>query len=128
MTMHVFISWSIYCLYFYFERKLSKSSDVLPPVIESMAFPLFVKKSQLLDAGQGWMLYCDFISLSLFRSSANANGEEAFQREGFGRQSMSEKRTKQYGDASQLDIIKTRKSKSMDLGNLSTNLQHTEWA
>ncbi|XP_026168953.1 par-3 family cell polarity regulator alpha, b isoform X3 [Mastacembelus armatus] len=38
-----------------------------------------------------------------------------FQREGFGRQSMSEKRTKQFGDATQLDIIKTRKSKSMDL-------------
>ncbi|XP_014446982.1 partitioning defective 3 homolog isoform X14 [Tupaia chinensis] len=40
----------------------------------------------------------------------------AFQREGFGRQSMSEKRTKQFSDASQLDFIKTRKSKSMDLG------------
>ncbi|XDV27901.1 hypothetical protein PO909_031349, partial [Leuciscus waleckii] len=41
--------------------------------------------------------------------------EGVFQREGFGRQSMSEKRTKQYGDAGQLDIVKTRKSKSMDL-------------
>uniref|UniRef100_H3CRB3 Par-3 family cell polarity regulator alpha, b n=1 Tax=Tetraodon nigroviridis TaxID=99883 RepID=H3CRB3_TETNG len=41
--------------------------------------------------------------------------DPAFQREGFGRQSMSEKRTKQFGDASQLEIIKTRKSKSMDL-------------
>ncbi|XP_061110212.1 partitioning defective 3 homolog [Conger conger] len=39
----------------------------------------------------------------------------AFQREGFGRQSMSEKRIKQFGDAAQLEIIKTRKSKSMDL-------------
>ncbi|XP_077124640.1 partitioning defective 3 homolog isoform X20 [Ranitomeya variabilis] len=39
----------------------------------------------------------------------------AFQREGFGRQSMSEKRTKQFGDASQIDFVKTRKSKSMDL-------------
>uniref|UniRef100_A0A672QIN8 Partitioning defective 3 homolog n=1 Tax=Sinocyclocheilus grahami TaxID=75366 RepID=A0A672QIN8_SINGR len=47
--------------------------------------------------------------------SSSANDEGAFQREGFGRQSMSEKRTKQYGDASQLDIIKIRKSKSMDL-------------
>uniref|UniRef100_A0A8C5FLE1 Par-3 family cell polarity regulator n=1 Tax=Gadus morhua TaxID=8049 RepID=A0A8C5FLE1_GADMO len=44
-----------------------------------------------------------------------ANQNESFQREGFGRQSMSEKRTKQFGDAAQLDIIKTRKSKSMDL-------------
>ncbi|XP_035489122.2 partitioning defective 3 homolog isoform X4 [Scophthalmus maximus] len=41
----------------------------------------------------------------------------AFQREGFGRQSMSEKRIKQFGDAGQLEIIKTRKSKSMDLGS-----------
>ncbi|XP_008432115.1 par-3 family cell polarity regulator alpha, b isoform X3 [Poecilia reticulata] len=41
----------------------------------------------------------------------------SFQREGFGRQSMSEKRTKQFGDAAQLEIIKTRKSKSMDLGS-----------
>ncbi|XP_026230563.1 partitioning defective 3 homolog isoform X12 [Anabas testudineus] len=41
----------------------------------------------------------------------------AFQREGFGRQSMSEKRTKQFADAAQLEIIKTRKSKSMDLGS-----------
>uniref|UniRef100_A0A8C7GLQ4 Par-3 family cell polarity regulator n=1 Tax=Oncorhynchus kisutch TaxID=8019 RepID=A0A8C7GLQ4_ONCKI len=41
---------------------------------------------------------------------------KAKQREGFGRQSMSEKRTKQFGDnANQLEIIKTRKSKSMDL-------------
>ncbi|XP_069815055.1 partitioning defective 3 homolog isoform X9 [Dendropsophus ebraccatus] len=39
----------------------------------------------------------------------------AFQREGFGRQSMSEKRTKQFGDASQMEFVKTRKSKSMDL-------------
>ncbi|XP_028327851.1 par-3 family cell polarity regulator alpha, b isoform X9 [Gouania willdenowi] len=45
------------------------------------------------------------------------NPDEAFQREGFGRQSMSEKRTKQFGDAAQLEIIKTRKSKSMDLGS-----------
>lgn len=50
-------------------------------------------------------------------SSSSANAEGQFQREGFGRQSMSEKRTKQYGDAGQLDIIKTRKSKSMDLGS-----------
>ncbi|XP_075778800.1 partitioning defective 3 homolog isoform X9 [Pelodiscus sinensis] len=44
----------------------------------------------------------------------------AFQREGFGRQSMSEKRTKQYSDASQLEFVKTRKSKSMDLGSSPT--------
>uniref|UniRef100_A0A1A7W7I6 Par-3 partitioning defective 3 homolog n=2 Tax=Iconisemion striatum TaxID=60296 RepID=A0A1A7W7I6_9TELE len=47
-------------------------------------------------------------------SSLNPD-DGAFQREGFGRQSMSEKRTKQFGDAAQLEIIKTRKSKSMDL-------------
>ncbi|KAM4688544.1 partitioning defective 3 homolog isoform 2-T2 [Discoglossus pictus] len=41
----------------------------------------------------------------------------AFQREGFGRQSMSEKRTKQFGDANQMEFVKTRKSKSMDLAD-----------
>uniref|UniRef100_A0A6Q2XKY4 PDZ domain-containing protein n=1 Tax=Esox lucius TaxID=8010 RepID=A0A6Q2XKY4_ESOLU len=52
--------------------------------------------------------------------SRDVDPEDSFQREGFGRQSMSEKRTKQYGDsANQLEIIKTRKSKSMDLGNYS---------
>uniref|UniRef100_A0A671LCD4 Partitioning defective 3 homolog n=1 Tax=Sinocyclocheilus anshuiensis TaxID=1608454 RepID=A0A671LCD4_9TELE len=56
--------------------------------------------------------------------TSSANGEEVFQREGFGRQSMSEKRTKQYGDASQLDIIKTRKSKSMDLVADEINLTY----
>ncbi|XP_051737654.1 partitioning defective 3 homolog isoform X7 [Ctenopharyngodon idella] len=49
--------------------------------------------------------------------SPDADVDAMFQREGFGRQSMSEKRTKQYGDAAQLEIIKSRKSKSMDLGN-----------
>ncbi|KAJ0012229.1 hypothetical protein NQD34_013204 [Periophthalmus magnuspinnatus] len=43
------------------------------------------------------------------------HADGAFLREGFGRQSMSEKRTKQFSDASTLEIIKTRKSKSMDL-------------
>nr|XP_015194429.1 PREDICTED: partitioning defective 3 homolog isoform X5 [Lepisosteus oculatus] len=47
--------------------------------------------------------------------SPDVDPDNAFQREGFGRQSMSEKRTKQFGDASQLEFIKTRKSKSMDL-------------
>uniref|UniRef100_A0A674BVF1 Par-3 family cell polarity regulator alpha, b n=1 Tax=Salmo trutta TaxID=8032 RepID=A0A674BVF1_SALTR len=50
-------------------------------------------------------------------SPDDSDPDGAFQREGFGRQSMSEKRTKQFGDASQLEIIKTRKSKSMDLGS-----------
>ncbi|XP_022609742.1 partitioning defective 3 homolog [Seriola dumerili] len=49
--------------------------------------------------------------------SQDADPDGAFQREGFGRQSMSEKRTKQYENAAQLEIIKTRKSKSMDLGS-----------
>ncbi|XP_061094356.1 partitioning defective 3 homolog isoform X1 [Conger conger] len=47
--------------------------------------------------------------------SPDADPDNNFQREGFGRQSMSEKRTKQFGDASQMEFIKTRKSKSMDL-------------
>ncbi|XP_074477349.1 partitioning defective 3 homolog isoform X2 [Sebastes fasciatus] len=48
---------------------------------------------------------------------ADADPDGSFQREGFGRQSMSEKRTKQYENANELEIIKTRKSKSMDLGS-----------
>ncbi|CAL8277177.1 unnamed protein product [Lota lota] len=48
-------------------------------------------------------------------SPGDEDADGTFQREGFGRQSMSEKRIKQFGDAAQLDIIKTRKSKSMDL-------------
>ncbi|KAM8839669.1 par-3 family cell polarity regulator alpha, b isoform 2-T2 [Synchiropus picturatus] len=51
------------------------------------------------------------------RSPGDAHSDILFQREGFGRQSMSEKRTKQFGDAAHLEIIKTRKSKSMDLGS-----------
>ncbi|XP_037550357.1 partitioning defective 3 homolog [Nematolebias whitei] len=47
--------------------------------------------------------------------SPDANPDISFQREGFGRQSISEKRTKQYESAAHLDIIKNRKSKSMDL-------------
>ncbi|XP_069504144.1 partitioning defective 3 homolog isoform X3 [Ambystoma mexicanum] len=56
--------------------------------------------------------------------SPDADPALAFQREGFGRQSMSEKRTKQFTDATQMEFVKTRKSKSMDLvadeANLST--------
>ncbi|XP_073344421.1 partitioning defective 3 homolog [Pagrus major] len=47
--------------------------------------------------------------------SPDTDPDGSFQREGFGRQSMSEKRTKQYENASQLEIVKSRKSKSMDL-------------
>lgn len=54
------------------------------------------------------------------RSPDQNDPDATFLREGFGRQSMSEKRTKQFGDASQLEIIKTRKSKSMDLGTPNT--------
>ncbi|XP_040921328.1 partitioning defective 3 homolog isoform X1 [Toxotes jaculatrix] len=49
--------------------------------------------------------------------SPDIDPDGAFQREGFGRQSMSEKRTKQYDNPAHLEIIKTRKSKSMDLGS-----------
>ncbi|XP_024910135.1 partitioning defective 3 homolog isoform X2 [Cynoglossus semilaevis] len=48
--------------------------------------------------------------------SPDVDPDGTFQREGFGRQSMSEKRTKQYSNAAELDIVKSRKSKSMDLG------------
>ncbi|XP_061660645.1 partitioning defective 3 homolog isoform X2 [Syngnathoides biaculeatus] len=49
--------------------------------------------------------------------SPDADPDGSFQREGFARQSMSEKRTKQYENAAQLEIIKSRKSKSMDLAD-----------
>ncbi|XP_072234115.1 partitioning defective 3 homolog [Leuresthes tenuis] len=49
--------------------------------------------------------------------SPDADPDVSFQREGFARQSMSEKRTKQYENAGQLEIVKSRKSKSMDLGS-----------
>ncbi|CAL8322728.1 unnamed protein product [Boreogadus saida] len=48
--------------------------------------------------------------------SPDTDADGSFQREGFGRQSMSEKRTKQFENPAQLEIVKTRKSKSMDLG------------
>ncbi|KAJ3611337.1 hypothetical protein NHX12_021353, partial [Muraenolepis orangiensis] len=49
--------------------------------------------------------------------SADTDADGSFQREGFGRQSMSEKRTKLFENPAQLEIVKTRKSKSMDLGS-----------
>nr|CBN81751.1 Partitioning defective 3 homolog [Dicentrarchus labrax] len=62
--------------------------------------------------------------------SPDADADGSFQREGFGRQSMSEKRTKQYENAAHLEIVKTRKSKSMDLGKccamLNTHYTSTE--
>lgn len=57
-----------------------------------------------------------FFFMNCSSLSADADPDNSFQREGFGRQSMSEKRTKQFDNASQLEIVKTRKSKSMDLG------------
>ncbi|CAL8293354.1 unnamed protein product [Lota lota] len=48
--------------------------------------------------------------------SPDTDADGSFQREGFGRQSMSEKRTKQFENPAHLEIVKTRKSKSMDLG------------
>ncbi|XP_077088595.1 partitioning defective 3 homolog [Siphateles boraxobius] len=62
--------------------------------------------------------------------SPDTDVDAQFQREGFARQSMSEKRTKQFDDASQLEIIKSRKSKSMDLVadefNLTPRKERTE--
>lgn len=65
------------------------------------------------------MFNCSSSTRSSPLSPDENHPDGAFQREGFGRQSMSEKRTKQFGDAAQLEIIKTRKSKSMDLGTAS---------
>lgn len=80
-----------------------------------------------------WSIICVKSVKSVFSYCSSMSPDEnnpdaAFQREGFGRQSMSEKRTKQFGDAAQLEIIKTRKSKSMDLGTNCRKLvpSHTE--
>ncbi|KAK9953594.1 hypothetical protein ABG768_017577 [Culter alburnus] len=74
-----------------------------------------------------WMVSLCSVACTL---SPDADVDAMFQREGFGRQSMSEKRTKQYGDAAQLEIIKSRKSKSMDLVadefNLTPRKERTE--
>uniref|UniRef100_A0A3B3X9A7 PDZ domain-containing protein n=1 Tax=Poecilia mexicana TaxID=48701 RepID=A0A3B3X9A7_9TELE len=58
----------------------------------------------------------------------DAEPDASFQREGFARQSMSEKRIKQYESPAHLDIIKNRKSKSMDLvyHNLLLNSDETK--
>ncbi|XP_063062515.1 partitioning defective 3 homolog isoform X2 [Engraulis encrasicolus] len=71
-----------------------------------------------LDPPPAWATELPIHNDSSLSPDADADDASlAFQREGFGRQSMSEKRTKQFGDAAQLEIIKTRKSKSMDLGS-----------
>uniref|UniRef100_A0A4W3KER4 Partitioning defective 3 homolog n=1 Tax=Callorhinchus milii TaxID=7868 RepID=A0A4W3KER4_CALMI len=85
------------------------------------AFPLLPNQSpagyhQVMDSVLPgvWVKEPDKITGVL---SPDVDPATAFQREGFGRQSMSEKRTKQFGDATQLEFVKTRKSKSMDLGS-----------
>ncbi|XP_062376678.1 partitioning defective 3 homolog isoform X4 [Sardina pilchardus] len=68
-----------------------------------------------LEPPPPWVQDIPIANESSLSPDADADPDLHFQREGFGRQSMSEKRTKQFGDAAQLEIIKTRKSKSMDL-------------
>ncbi|XP_062376679.1 partitioning defective 3 homolog isoform X5 [Sardina pilchardus] len=70
-----------------------------------------------LEPPPPWVQDIPIANESSLSPDADADPDLHFQREGFGRQSMSEKRTKQFGDAAQLEIIKTRKSKSMDLGS-----------
>ncbi|XP_069815054.1 partitioning defective 3 homolog isoform X8 [Dendropsophus ebraccatus] len=68
------------------------------------------------DSAGAWSKTVTSESTESSTLSPDVDPSLAFQREGFGRQSMSEKRTKQFGDASQMEFVKTRKSKSMDLG------------
>ncbi|KAM4534142.1 partitioning defective 3 homolog isoform 3-T3 [Odontesthes bonariensis] len=58
--------------------------------------------------------------------SPDADPDVAFQREGFARQSMSEKRIKQYDNAAQLEIVKSRKSKSMDLDEINCSTRASQ--
>ncbi|XP_069815058.1 partitioning defective 3 homolog isoform X12 [Dendropsophus ebraccatus] len=67
------------------------------------------------DSAGAWSKTVTSESTESSTLSPDVDPSLAFQREGFGRQSMSEKRTKQFGDASQMEFVKTRKSKSMDL-------------
>ncbi|XP_072010133.1 partitioning defective 3 homolog isoform X13 [Engystomops pustulosus] len=69
----------------------------------------------ITDSAGAWSKTVTSESTESSTLSPDVDPSLAFQREGFGRQSMSEKRTKQFGDASQIDFVKTRKSKSMDL-------------
>ncbi|XP_040290213.1 partitioning defective 3 homolog isoform X3 [Bufo bufo] len=69
----------------------------------------------ITDSAGAWAKTVASESTESSTLSPDVDPSLAFQREGFGRQSMSEKRTKQFGDASQMDFVKTRKSKSMDL-------------
>lgn len=92
---------------------------------ECSSFPIFIHQSCWKWL---WLHYNTPVSLLSFfyancsTLSPDADPDISFQREGFGRQSMSEKRTKQYENASHLDIVKARKSKSMDLGNRQLQL------
>ncbi|KAM3929570.1 partitioning defective 3 homolog isoform 5-T5 [Leptodactylus fuscus] len=70
----------------------------------------------ITDSAGAWSKTVTSESTESSTLSPDVDPSLAFQREGFGRQSMSEKRTKQFGDASQMEFVKTRKSKSMDLG------------
>ncbi|XP_069815051.1 partitioning defective 3 homolog isoform X6 [Dendropsophus ebraccatus] len=74
------------------------------------------------DSAGAWSKTVTSESTESSTLSPDVDPSLAFQREGFGRQSMSEKRTKQFGDASQMEFVKTRKSKSMDLGSPSRDV------
>ncbi|XP_040290217.1 partitioning defective 3 homolog isoform X6 [Bufo bufo] len=76
----------------------------------------------ITDSAGAWAKTVASESTESSTLSPDVDPSLAFQREGFGRQSMSEKRTKQFGDASQMDFVKTRKSKSMDLGSPSRDV------
>ncbi|XP_075683572.1 partitioning defective 3 homolog isoform X3 [Rhinoderma darwinii] len=71
----------------------------------------------ITDSAGAWSKTVTSESTESSTLSPDVDPSLAFQREGFARQSMSEKRTKQFGDASQMDFVKTRKSKSMDLAD-----------
>ncbi|XP_075683573.1 partitioning defective 3 homolog isoform X4 [Rhinoderma darwinii] len=76
----------------------------------------------ITDSAGAWSKTVTSESTESSTLSPDVDPSLAFQREGFARQSMSEKRTKQFGDASQMDFVKTRKSKSMDLGSPSRDV------
>ncbi|CAM9288380.1 unnamed protein product [Lampetra fluviatilis] len=100
-----------------------EASVLLPPLLASMPEPSAqaTSRDELLcgdfsraERAAGWRR-AELKDDEEDPSEESSPQSVAFEREGFGRQSMSERRSKRFTDASRLQALKSRKSKSMDL-------------
>ncbi|XP_061411624.1 partitioning defective 3 homolog isoform X3 [Lethenteron reissneri] len=100
-----------------------EASVLLPPLLASMPEPSaqVTSRDELLcgdfsraERAAGWRR-AELKDDEEDPSEESSPQSVAFEREGFGRQSMSERRSKRFTDASRLQALKSRKSKSMDL-------------